>query len=64
MCQECWQSPCHPRCPNSEPQKMGICNQCGEELYAGYEIWTDFEENLYCSEKCVKDFYRIREIDY
>lgn len=64
MCQECWQSPCHPRCPNSEHYTVGNCSKCGEELYEYYEIWTDCDNNKFCSEDCAKDYYGIKEMEY
>jgi len=31
MCSICLMNPCHPRCPNAEPEKL-ICEVCGCEI--------------------------------
>jgi hypothetical protein len=63
MCDMCRQSPCHSQCPNCEYSSIGSCDMCNEDLYEGNEIWTDCDGNKFCSEKCAKDYYKIREID-
>ena len=64
MCNICGRYKCPPECPNYEYHKVGICEQCGEELYEEYEIWTDDNGNKFCSEDCAKDYYGIKEINY
>ena len=64
VCQECGFKNCHPRCPNHTYNKIGACDECGVELYEEYEIWTDDYGNKFCSEKCAKDYYGIKELDY
>ena len=64
MCCICGQYPCHSQCPNYECNRVGDCEQCGEELYEEYEIWTDDNGNKFCSEDCAKDYYGIKEINY
>ena len=64
MCDICRHYPCHPQCPNSEPKRICCCEQCGEEIYEGYEIWTDYDGDKFCSEACAKEYHGIKEIDY
>lgn len=34
MCRTCLSSPCHPRCPNAEPEKpIHTCHDCGKGIY-------------------------------
>ena len=40
-----------------------MCDECGDSLYEEYEMWTDFENNAFCSEECAKDYHGIKEID-
>lgn len=41
MCSECWQSPCHPRCPNApEPKGVTDCARCHDPIYPGEEYAT------------------------
>lgn len=38
MCDICMRYPCHPRCPNYEPQKAKYyCSICDEGIYDGEE---------------------------
>lgn len=64
VCQVCGFTNCHPRCPNYEYHKVGTCDKCGEDLYEGYEIWTDYDDNKFCSEDCAKEYHGIKEMDY
>lgn len=64
MCSECRQTPCHPRCPNApEPKIAEQCKQCGEELQEGYEYYTDYDNNKFCSVECALYFYDIKSVD-
>ena len=48
MCDLCMRSPCEDNCPNNESEViLGSCHHCGEVLFKGLEMWTDFEGNLY-----------------
>lgn len=61
MCSECWQTPCHPRCPNApEPRVCGVCEQCEEELREDYEYFTDDIGNKFCSKECAMEYYGVR----
>ena len=31
----CRQNPCHPRCPNAEPEVVFYCERCAEPISAG-----------------------------
>ena len=60
MCQECRQSPCHPRCPNApDPQPVFICSGCGKDILDGDDYWEILGEQL--CESCIDDARRIAE---
>ena len=42
---------------------VGECEQCGERLYSGYEIYTDESGNLYCCLQCAIDANGIKEYE-
>ena len=55
MCSECFQTPCHPRCPNAdEPRAVHACAQCGEDILEGDDCYH-IGEDYFC-EDCVRDF--------
>lgn len=65
MCSECWQTPCHPRCPNApKPPIRGRCKQCGEELREDYEYYTDNEDNKFCSDDCALEYHGIKSKEW
>ena len=65
MCSECWQTPCHPRCPNApEPKVRGHCKQCGGELREDYEYYTDNYDNKFCSEDCGTEYHGIESKEW
>lgn len=63
MCDICKQYPCHYRCPNHKHNKIGVCENCTNELYEEFVIWTDSNRNKFCSKECAIDYYGIKEID-
>lgn len=53
MCDICFQSPCHPRCPNYVPQKTShYCSVCYEGIYAGEE-YIENDDGEYAHWECV-----------
>ena len=47
MCSVCLTHPCHPFCPNApEPQSIGFCQDCGEEIFEGSE-YAEINGDLY-----------------
>lgn len=47
MCAICLQSPCHPRCPNAEPDKPVLyCDQCKEPIYVEDDYYHIDFQNL------------------
>lgn len=38
MCDICWHTPCHPRCPNAPDQPILTCWNCGREIYDEEDI--------------------------
>lgn len=49
MCSICWQTPCHPRCPNApEPKPAAYCRKCNEPLFIG-----DKQYDGICEASCV-----------
>lgn len=54
MCEECWQTPCHPACPNADPPRaVFICSGCGAEIVEGEDYW-DLVGEQFC-EDCVRE---------
>ena len=48
MCEICWQSPCHSRCPNADqPATIHLCEMCGEPICEGDEYY-DMDGEAYC----------------
>lgn len=58
MCDECLQSPCHPRCPNADQPEYFRCAMCGMEIIDDV-FYTDNEFNYFCSESCALEFHGI-----
>ena len=54
MCRVCRQEPCHPSCPNAEPQKC-VCDRCGRTL--GRYIYI--EDEYICTD-CLEDFTALQ----
>lgn len=54
MCRVCRMSPCHPSCPNAEPQKC-VCDRCGRTL--GRYIYI--EDEYICTD-CLEDFTALQ----
>lgn len=53
MCEECWQTPCHPRCPNApDPEPVCLCDYCGGRLCEGDKFFED-KHGLKACEDCV-----------
>ena len=65
ICNECWQSPCHSRCPNApEPKVRGYCKQCDKELKEYYEYYIDNEDNEFCSDDCALKYHGIKSKEW
>lgn len=61
MCEECLQTPCHPRCPNAAHTAMYYCSICGTEIYEGDTMYVIEDENI--CEECVLDAKTTAEVD-
>ena len=62
MCSECFQYPCHPRCPNAdEPDEVGRCEICNRKILEGDDVYKLLEV-LIC-EDCVIDAHTYAERD-
>ena len=59
MCEICGKTPCPCQCPNSEDEIIGYCEQCDYAITDEIAYYTDAFDNLFCSEDCFKDYYRI-----
>lgn len=54
MCNECYSSPCNPRCPNApEPPTVYICAGCKDEIVDGQDYY-DVCGTAYCKD-CVTE---------
>lgn len=55
MCSVCFQTPCHPRCPNApEPRPLMRCAECGEGIYEGDDYYDTGDGSGICRE-CMED---------
>lgn len=62
MCEECRQSPCHPRCPNApDPRAVFVCSGCSQDIYEGDWVFHIMGEQ-YC-EKCIEGFREEATLD-
>lgn len=61
MCTLCNSYPCDYRCPNAESKIVDNCTNCGSSIYDSEECWSDNDENNFCSEECVMEYYGIRK---
>lgn len=65
MCEICRSDPCNARCPNaSEPEIMGICVKCGENLREDYGYFEDSYGNVFCSQECAVNYHGIEEKEW
>lgn len=66
MCQECRQTPCHPRCPNAEPECDLICSECKSGIMSG-DRYYDSRKGPVCyeclTEKTVLELVELFEVD-
>lgn len=57
MCAECRQTPCHPSCPNAEPDEpIRKCYLCGRDIFAGNTYYQLYDME-FC-EECIWDARR------
>lgn len=57
ICDECFQFPCHPRCPNApDPPAVFICSGCGQTILDGEDYWDVLGEQ-FC-EDCIHEAKR------
>lgn len=60
MCAECRQTPCHPSCPNYEPEQIYTCDECENPIYES-DTYYSFEGYALC-EDCVDKHKRTAEV--
>jgi hypothetical protein len=63
MCIECIQTPCHPRCPNAEPDPyMPLpcsVSGCRNEIHLGEEYFDDYGDVIICRD-CLEEISAAR----
>lgn len=62
MCELCRQNPCHPACPNAEPDRHIICENCGEWIREGDRYFNSPLDGTILCESCVDD--ATKELDF
>lgn len=62
MCELCRHTPCHPACPNAEPDSHIICENCGEWIREGDRYFLSPLDGTVLCESCVDD--AMREMDF
>lgn len=60
MCEICHRSPCHPSCPNYEPEQVYTCDECENPIYE-CDTYYSFEGYALC-EECVDKHKRTAEV--
>ncbi len=55
-------SGCEPEA--ADPEIMGKCDNCGEELREDYTYFEDSECNKFCSKDCAAEFHKITEKEW
>ena len=53
MCQECMQTPCHPRCPNASYKPVCECDMCGDDIYEDDVMYIVNDNNI--CERCMDE---------
>lgn len=62
MCEECRQTPCHPRCPNAdEPRVVTVCDVCDSKIYEGDTMYKI--EGMCICEDCISKGETCAEMD-
>ena len=61
MCDICRRSPCHPRCPYSEPRPLVECDKCERGIYADDEYYV-IDGEIWCGD-CISDCRKIADPD-
>lgn len=65
MCELCLRSPCASRCPNSNsPPTICVCDECGDAIEFGGDLWTDSGDYYYCSKDCAIKGNMIEKVNY
>ena len=55
MCDTCFCTPCHPRCPNApecKEEPVITCDVCGKFVYDG-DVYYDIDGDFWC-EECIE----------
>ncbi len=60
MCDICLKTPCVSACPNYEDKVVGVCIQCGNELFEN-EDYLYNDDYYFCDKDCVFVFFDIKE---
>lgn len=55
MCDICYSTPCHPRCPNApeEEEQYEKCSVCNQEIKPGVQ-YLDAEDGMICKD-CIDE---------
>ena len=62
MCELCFMTPCHPRCPNApEPRTVHKCIHCGKAIREGDDFY-DVDGEPWC-EDCMRQCLTSAEVD-
>lgn len=62
MCDVCFKSPCHPRCPNApDPPAVYVCSGCSSTIYDGDDYYEVLGEQ-FCSD-CIDSYRQEAEYD-
>lgn len=62
ICEVCLHSPHLRGCPLAPAKVIAYCVECGTRIYNDEEIWSDAEDNFFCSEYCAEKYHKIQKI--
>lgn len=60
MCEICYRSPCHPSCPNYEPEICTYCEICESPIYEGDKFYEEINGCIMCVD-CLMDYISEHE---
>ena len=62
MCDFCGHYPCHPSCPNADPDRHIVCENCNDEIREGDRYFTNPLDGTILCENCVEE--GMKELDW
>ena len=45
-----------------DPERYGQCEECGADIYEGQCYLVNDQDEMFCDDECLYNFYKIKEI--